>query len=118
MFNLSHRKGYLDGYVMVCTPKQTDNGFGAVNNPRSKADLNMYLKLAYNEMFCREGDYQYASRHGRTLSYKIRVPYCRKVNTSHYIVVGDMLYSIIDVDNDINRQNTYITLEEVRKLDN
>ena len=107
---------YNDGVLFICAPETDHNDFNAVKNPTRETDLDKLWKLDYAEMSRREQDLQFAEGQGRTLTLKVKTRLLDPVNKLHQVLVGDMLYSIINADKDRQRQEMYLYLEEVRRI--
>ena len=107
---------FNDGVLFVCRPESDQSSFNAVKNPTKKSDLDRILKLNFDEMSRREQDLQFAESQGRNLTLKVKTRWHGKVTKSHQVLIGDMLYSIIDLDQDRDKSEMYLYLEEVRKL--
>ena len=107
---------YNDGTLFVCKPQAEQSSFNAVRNPVSKQDINKILQLNYVELSKRERDLEFAESRGRTLNMKVKTRLHEKVTNYHMIMIGDMLYSIIDLDKDTRAEEMFLYLEEARKL--
>ena len=105
-----------DGVLWVCNPEEAASDFGAVKNTTKKEELKRIQKLNYEEMSKRDQDLDFAESQGRTLSLKVKCRLWPKVNKLHQILIGKVLYSIINLDEDRASQEMYLYLEEVRKL--
>lgn len=107
---------YNDGVLWVCDPEDTASDFGAVKNTTKKDDLKRIQKLDYKEMSKRDQDLDFAESQGRVLNMKVKCRLWPKVNKLHQILIGKVLYSIINLDEDRTSQEMYLYLEEVRRL--
>ena len=107
---------YNDGVRWVCAPEEASSDFGAVKNTTKKEELKRIQKLDYKEMSKRDKDLDFAEGQGRVLSIKVKCRLWPKVNKLHQILIGKILYSIINLDEDRAGQEMYLYLEEVRKL--
>lgn len=105
---------YNDGYIHVCQ-KQTDGDFAA-RNPKKKDDLKMILKLAYKETSRRDRDLEYAESVGRSLSIKLKTRIHPSVKNTHMVLIGNVLYSIINLDYDKGKGEMYFYLEEAKRF--
>lgn len=107
---------YNDGVLFVCKPQSEQSSFNAVINTVRKQDIQRVLQLNYAELQKRERDLEFAESQGRTLSMKVKTRLHEKVKKYHMIIIGDMLYSIIDLDKDTRAEEMFLYLEEVRRL--
>ena len=107
---------FNDGVLWICEPETDASDFGAVKNTLKKDQLQKIVKLAYKEMSKRDQDLDFAESQGRVLNIKVKCRLWPKVNTLQQILIGKVLYSIINLDEDRNSQEMYLYLEEVRKL--
>ena len=108
---------YNDGMLYVCSAEATQDGtFNVKRNPKSISDLKKELKLAFEEKSKRDEDIEYAESHDRILSLKVKTRLHPEVNRLKLILIGDTLYSIVDVDIDKTNKEMYLYLEEMRKI--
>ena len=107
---------FNDGVLFICKPESDHSSFNAVKNPTRKNELERILKLNFDEMFRREQDLAFAESQGRNLTMKVKTLLRDQVTKFHQVLIGDMLYSIIDLDKDRKKSEMYLYLEEVRKL--
>lgn len=104
-----------DGVAYVYREKKKQTDFNAKINARKLNDLELLVKLNFEEMSKRQQDVEFASQNGFSLSVKIRTRYVPVVNTKCKVVINDFLYDIYDMDKD--GTDLYLYLQEVRKLD-
>lgn len=107
---------FNDGVLWVCRPETASSDFGAVKNTSKRNQLVRVGKLNFKEMSKRDQDLEFAESQGRTLNMKVKCVLWPKVNAMHQILIGKVLYSIINLDQDRKAQEMYLYLEEVRKL--
>ena len=107
---------FNDGVLWICEPESASSDFGAVKNTLKKDQLVKLGKLDYKKMSKRDQDLDFAERRDRTLNTKVKCRLRTWLTSSHQILIGNMLYSIIYIDMDNNAQEMYLYLEEVRKL--
>ena len=107
---------FNEGVLWVCGPEEAASDFGAVKNTTKREELKRIQKLDFKEMSKRDQDLDFAESQGRVLNMKVKCRLWPKVNTLHQILIGRILYSIINLDEDRNSQEMYLYLEEVRKL--
>jgi len=107
------RETFNDGILAYGFKKtqRSENGkrIGGVFTPEGK--------LAFQELSCRESDYQMAGARGTILSLKVKTlypPSFRKINKSKLkVVVDGKEYDVIKVDSDPQKQYLYFYLQEV-----
>ena len=107
---------YNDGVLFVCRPTSTQSDFNAVRNPDSRDELDVLWKLDFREMSRREQDMDFAESQGRTLTLKAGTRLLDLVDKMHMVTIGDVLYSIINLDKDRSAGEMFFYLEEVRRL--
>lgn len=107
---------YNDGVLYVCRPDSGQSDFNAVKNPTHKVDLQRVYKLDYCEMSRRDQDMDFAESQGRTLSLKVKTRLLDPVNRLHMVVIGNVLYSIINLDKNRASKEMFFYLEEVREI--
>ena len=107
---------YIDGVLYVCNPDSGQSDFNAVKNPTKRKNLDVIWKLDFREMSRRDQDMDFAESQGRTLTMKVKTHLLEPVNRLHMVMIGDILYSIINLDKDRYAQEMYFYLEEVRDL--
>ena len=107
---------FNDGILWICEPEDISSDFGAVKNTTKKEALKRIVKLAFKEMSKRDQDMDFAESQGRVLSIKVKCRIWPKANKMHLVLIGKVLYSIINLDEERNSQEMYLYLEEVRKL--
>ncbi len=107
---------FNDGVLKICEPEDDQTDFSAVTNTDSVDDLEVIYKLNFSELSKRDQDLQFAESLGRTLNLKVKCRYVGGINKLNLVLIGDMLYSIINMDEDRARKELYLYLEEVRKL--
>lgn len=111
---MRNKKIYNDGYVYVCTRISSPDF--AARNPQKQQDLNKIYKLAYKEASRRDRDLEHAESIGRSLSLKIKTPMYEKVKTTNMVMIGNVLYSIINIDYDRGKGEMYFYLEEAKRF--
>lgn len=108
---------YNDGMLQICTQNQKKTDFAAAHNVTKLADLEMVSKMAYGEMSKRAEDMEFAESQGRSLSMKVRVRLVDFIKSSHSVLIGKTLYDIYKLDSSREKQEMYLYLEEVRKVE-
>lgn len=108
---------YNSGILEIYNRKEIKSDFGAVKNITSKSDLVFVAKFPFTEMSKRDEDMEFAERQGNSLSMKVKIRFVDFVGQYNDVVIGDKLYNIYKLDIDRVKQELYLYLEEVRKLE-
>lgn len=108
---------YNSGVLEIYNRKEIKSDFGAAKNITSKSDLVFIAKFPFTEMSKRDEDIEFAERQGSSLSMKVKIRFADLVKKSNDVVIGDKLYNIYKLDIDRAKQELYLYLEEVRKLE-
>ena len=108
---------YLDGFINVYKPNENKTNFGAKKNVRSLSEMEYLYKLAYSQSYKRVQDLDFAESIGRDLSLKIKVRLVNGVTNDCKVVINNILYDIIYIDEDRVNRELYIYLEEVRNIE-
>ena len=106
---------FNDGVAYVYKEKRRENDFNAKLNTRKLEHLEFVCKLDFEEMSKRQQDLEFANQNGFSLSIKIRTRLFKDITTKCKVVINDYLYDIYDLDK--GRNELYLFLQEVRKLD-
>ena len=106
---------YNDGVVSIYREKPRTTDFGAKRNARTLDNMDFVIRLAYEESYRREQDMEFAERIGFSLTLKIRTRAVPGVDSKCMAVIDDYLYNVRDTDK--NREEMWLYLEGVRKLD-
>lgn len=111
-------RNYNDGFIKVYeeTPIKTD--FGAKTNIKSRDNLKFIVKLAYQECSKREQDLQFAENNGRSLTIKVKTRLYKGLTSENKMVLNNVLYDIIYIDEDRVNKEMYFYCEKVRVIDN
>lgn len=116
--NKKEPRYYLDGFIYVYRPKDVNRTtFGAKKNIRSKDEMDLLYKLAYTQSYKRLQDLDFAESMGRDLSIKVKVRLVNGIKNSDKVVIEDVLYDIIYVDEDKVNRELYLYLEEVYSIE-
>lgn len=116
--NKKEPRYYLDGFIYVYRPKDINRTtFGAKKNIRSKDEMDLLYKLAYTQSYKRLQDLDFAESMGRDLSIKVKVRLVNGIKNSDKVVIEDVLYDIIYVDEDKVNRELYLYLEEVYSIE-
>lgn len=108
---------YLDGFVSVYRPNDNRSNFGAKKNIKALSDMELLYKLAYQQTSKRLQDIDFAESSGRDLSLKIKTRLVSGINNSDKLVLNNVLYDIIYVDEDRFNRELYLYLEEVGPIE-
>lgn len=106
---------YNDGVVSIYREKPRTTDFNAKKNPRTLDDMDFIVKLAYEESSRREQDLEFAEKLGFSLTLKIRTRAVPGVDSKCKAVIDGHLYDVRDTDK--SREEMWLYLEGVRKLD-
>lgn len=117
MKNLTPKRELLDGYIDIYNPKEKFNSFSAAITPKSKEDMTYVCSLAYKEMSKREQDIEFAKSVERELSLKVKTHICPYVNNRCKCIILNNLYDIIKMDYNKDKDELYLYLEEVGKIE-
>ncbi len=118
MANNYKAKAYNDGVCFVVNENTAPTSFAARQNGKAESDFERVFKLMFAELSIREQDFEFAEAIGRTLNRKIKTPLVDGVHSRQKIIIGSMLYDIVNADKDRANKELYIYLEEVRELVN
>ena len=110
-------KMYNDGVAILCEVKKKETDFNAKINPKTKDDFEKITPIPFGNVSVREEDLDFAEREERTISMKIRVPYCLYVKKKKYLMIGEILYFIYSTDVSKDKTEIYLSLEETRCLE-
>ena len=110
---------YLDGFAFIYRPKFEENKstFGAKINVNSSNDMELIYKLAFQQTYKRLEDLEFAESIGRDLTLKIKVRLVRGIKNSDKIIINNILYDIVYIDEDRINQELYIYLTEVKEIE-
>ena len=84
---------------------------------KKKDDFEKITPIPFGNVSVREEDLDFAEREERTISMKIRVPYCPYVKKKKYLMIGEILYFIYSTDVSKDKTEIYLSLEETRCLE-
>lgn len=105
---------YLDGFVFVYRPiEEHKTNFGAKKNIKKLSEIELLYKLAYQQTSKRLQDIEFAESSGRELTLKIKTRLVNGIKNSDKIVLNNVLYDIINIDEDRFNRELYLYLEEV-----
>lgn len=112
-----HLPTYNDGVADIYREKDRKTDFSARRNPRKLDDMDMVARLYYEEMSCRDQDFEFASQRGFTLSKKIRAYCIPDVDSECRVVIDGDLYSIGYIDRSKNERVMYVYMTSVGKAE-
>lgn len=107
---------YNDGVCFIVESSKIPTSFAAKQNETSPKDFKCIVKLMFKEMSMREQDFEFAEARSRTLNRKIKTPLVKGWDATNKIIIGKMLYDIVNADIDRPNREIYFYLEEVREL--
>lgn len=114
----SKMANYLDGFLTIYRPDMSNKShFGAKKNITSIEGMEIIYKLAFAQSYKRLEDMEFAESNGRSLTLKVKVRLVRGIKNSDKVVIGNTLYDIMYLDEDRNKKELYLYLEEVRSLE-
>ena len=109
---------YLDGFLTVYRPDMSNKShFGAKKNITDIDDMELIYKLAYAQSYKRLQDMEFAESNGRSLTLKVKVRLINGIRNSDKVVINNILYDIMYLDEDRYTKELYLYLEEVRSLE-
>ncbi len=111
------KSNYNDGYIRVYEEIPIKANFGAKENIKSKDNLKFIVKLAYEECSKRQQDLDFANSSGRSLNIKLKTPFYKNMENNYKVIIENILYDIIYIDEDRKNRELYFYLEEVRSLE-
>ena len=74
------------------------------------------IDLAYTQTYKRIQDLEYAETVGKDLTLKVKTRLVNNISNSDKVVINNVLYDIIYLDEDRTNQLLYLYLEEVRSI--
>lgn len=112
MKSSKNMNNFLDGFLYIYRDKEKYNNFGAKMNAFSLKDKNLLYKLGYTETFKRYQDYELANASNSDLTLKVKTHLVKGVLSTDKVVINNVIYSIIYLDEDRIHKLLYIYLEE------
>ena len=109
---------YNDGVCYIVNETTAPTSFAAKQNGTAASDFEKLIKLMFAEMSIREQDMEFAEAKSRTLTRKIKTPLVDGWTAKNKIIIGSILYDIVNADKDRANNEVYFYLEEVRELVN
>ena len=114
---MSKKSNYNDGYVRVYEEIPVKANFGAKENIKSKDNLKFIVKLAYEECSKRQQDLEFAEASSRSLNIKVKTRFYNNLKNDYKVIIENILYDIIYIDEDRKNRELYFYLEEVRNIE-
>ena len=108
---------YNDGYIRIYEEIPVKTDFGAKKNIQSRENLNLIVKLAYEECSKRQQDLEFAEANSRSLNIKVKTRFYDNLKNDYKVTIENVLYDIIYIDVDRKNRELYFYLEEVRTLE-
>lgn len=103
-----HLPTYNDGIAEIYREKDIKTSFGAKLNAESTEDLEPVVCLAYSSEMIREQDFDFAERHGFSVSLKIKTHLYRGVDAGCRAIVGGLIYDVSHVDRTQSEMHLYL----------
>lgn len=107
---------YNDGVCYIVKETTAPTSFAAKQNGTTASDFERLVKLMFCEMSIREQDFEFAEAKSRTLTRKIKTPLVGGWTAKNKIIIGNILFDIINADIDRANNEIYFYLGEVREL--
>lgn len=114
---MSKKSNYNDGYIRVYEEIPIKANFGAKENIKSKDNLKFIVKLAYEECSKRQQDLEFAESSSRSLNLKVKTRFYNNLKNDYKVIIENILYDIIYIDEDRKNRELYFYLEEVRTIE-
>ena len=111
------KSNYNDGYIRVYEEIPVKTDFGAKENTQSKDNLTLIVKLAYEECSKRQQDLEFAESNSRSLNMKVKTRFYNNMKNEYKVIIENILYDIIYIDEDRKNRELYFYLEEVRSIE-
>lgn len=103
---------FLDGFLYVYRDKKILNSFGAKVGSNTLEDKDLLYKLGYSETFKRFQDYELANASNSDLTLKVKTHQVKGILSTDKVVIDNIIYSIIYLDEDKANRVMYFYLEE------
>lgn len=107
---------YNDGVCYIVNETTAPTSFAAKQNGTAASDFEKLVKLMFSEMSIREQDFEFAEAKSRTITRKIKTPLVDGWTAKNKIIIGSILYDIVNADKDRANNEAYFYLEEVRRI--
>ena len=113
----SRFSNYNDGMVFLYRRKDENiSSFKQNKNIKSVNDLNLIVKLAFEESVKRERDLEFAEKQGFSLSVKVKTRLYPDVDNDCVAVIDGCLYSISYSDKDRHKNEMWLYLERIGQI--
>lgn len=112
MKNDKRINNFLDGFLYVYRDKKILNSFGAKVGNNTLEDKDLLYKLGYSETFKRYQDYELANASNSDLTLKVKTHRVKGILSTDKVVIDNIIYSIIYLDEDKANRVMYFYLEE------
>lgn len=109
-------KNYNNGVVYIYKEKEKKSNFSAKENCKTIEDLELIIKLNFEEMSKRQQDIMFAESLGNSLSMKIRTPLRDCVKNRYKAIINNYLYNISYIDPNRKNDDLYMYLEGVGEV--
>ncbi|RDU22206.1 phage head closure protein [Anaerosacchariphilus polymeriproducens] len=113
---MQNQNSYKDGIAHIYKEVMMKTDFRAKTNVKKKADMELIVKLAFDEKSKRQSDVIFAEQMSSTLSLKIVTPFVNGISNSNKVIISDYLYDIFYIDHDKARNELYFYLEGVQPI--
>lgn len=110
------RTSYNSGMLYVVKQINENTSFNAQINATKKSDVCPIKKLCYKVETIRQQDIEFVSQMGSSLSLKVKTRLDKSVTNLQKVMIGNVLYDIIQLDPDITNRELYFYLEKEREL--
>lgn len=117
MMKVKKRTSFNDGVLYIVEQVNENTSFNAQMNATKKSDVQRIKKLCYKTETIRQQDFEFVSQMGSSLSLKVKTRLDKSVTTLQKVVIGNVLYDIIQLDPDMANRELYFYLEKERVLD-
>lgn len=111
------QSNYNDGFIRIYKEIPVKTDFGARKNIKTRDNLELIVKLAYEECSKRQQDLDFAESNDRSLNLKIKTRFYDGIDNNYKVIIEKTLYDIIYVDIDRKNRELYFYLEEVSSID-
>lgn len=105
---------YNDGVVRIYREKPKTTDFNAKRNVKAAEDMDLIVRLDYEEASRREEDMEFAERSGFSLTLKVKTRTVPGVDNKCKAVIDGYLYDIRYIDK--SRTEMWLYMEGVRRL--
>ena len=110
------RTSFNNGTLCIVKQVNENTRFNAQINATKKSDVFPIKRLCYKVETIRQQDIEFVSQMGNSLSLKVKTRLDHSVTTLQKVMIGNVLYDIIQLDPDIANRELYFYLEKEREL--